>query len=37
MATYPLALLVEPELILRELVHGELKNVGCIFVDAATS
>lgn len=36
MATYPLVLLVEPDLILRELVHGELKNVGCIVVDAAT-
>ena len=37
MATYPLVLLVEPDLILRELVHGELKNVGCIVVDVATS
>ena len=35
MATHPFVLLVEPDPILRELIHGELKEQGCIVFDAA--
>ena len=36
MTTHPLVLLVEPNPLLRRLIHGELKDVGCIVVDAPT-
>jgi CheY-like chemotaxis protein len=36
MATHPLVLLVEPDPMLRELIHGELADEGCIVVDAAS-
>lgn len=35
METHPLVLLVEPNPLLRELIHGELKDQGCIVFDAA--
>ena len=35
MATHPLVLLVESDTLLRELIHGELKDHGCIVFDAA--
>jgi CheY-like chemotaxis protein len=35
METHPLVLLVEPDPLLRELIHGELKDQGCIVFDAA--
>ena len=35
MATHPLVLLVEADPILRELIHSELKEQGCIVFDAA--
>ena len=37
MSTHPLVLLVEPNPLLRELLHGELKDQGCIVVDAGNS
>ncbi len=37
MSTHPLVLLVEPDPVLRELLHGELKDQGCIVVDAVNS
>ncbi len=37
MSTHPLVLLVEPDPLLRELLHGELKDQGCIVVDAGNS
>ncbi len=37
MSTHPLVLLVEPNPLLRELLHGELKDQGCIVVDASNS
>ena len=37
MSTNPLVLLVEPNPLLRELLHGELKDQGCIVVDAGNS
>ena len=33
MATHPLVLLVEPDPMLRELIHAELKSEGCVVVD----
>lgn len=35
MDTHPLVLLIEPNPLLRELIHGELKDQGCIVFDAA--
>ena len=35
MATHPLVLLVESDTMLRELIHSELKDHGCIVFDAA--
>jgi CheY-like chemotaxis protein len=35
MTTHSFVLLVEPDAILRELIHRELKNQGCIVFDAA--
>ena len=35
METHPLVLLVEPDPLLRQLIHGELKDQGCIVFDAA--
>ena len=37
MSTHPLVLLVEPNPLLRELLHGKLKDQGCIVVDAGNS
>ena len=37
MSTHPLVLLVEPNPLLRELLHGELKEQGCIVVDTDSS
>ena len=37
MSTHPLVPLVEPNPLLRELLHGELKDQGCIVVDAGNS
>ena len=36
MATHPLVLLIEPDHMLRQLIHGELKDQGCIVFDTAT-
>ena len=36
MATHPLVLLIEPDPVLRQLIHGELKDQGCIVFDTAT-
>ena len=36
MATHPLVLLIEPDPMLRQLIHGELKDQGCIVFDTAT-
>ena len=33
MTTHPLVLLVEPNPLLRRLIHGELKDLGCVVVD----
>ena len=33
MATHPLVLLIEPDPVLRQLTHGELKDQGCIVLD----
>ena len=35
MTTHPFVLLVEPDAILRELIHRELKDQGCIVFNAA--
>ena len=37
MATHPFVLLVESDPILRELIHSELKEQGCVVFDAANS
>ena len=36
MATHPLVLLIEPDPMLQQLIHGELKDQGCIVFDTAT-
>ena len=35
MTTHPLVVLVEPNPLLRHLIHGELKDEGCVVFDAA--
>ncbi len=37
MATHPMVLLVEPDPVIRQLIHGELKDEGYIVVDTCDS